>query len=344
MRLHKRAWLALALALPVNGAAQQPQQAPTSVVAGDASVHEHLTYCDYITAEADAASAALIWPRLVGSAGFINNYDVAPSGDVSLQRRVVAGIEVSAENMLRGLMRRQHAQAMCLTYRAALDLRLFLDRSEASVVRVGAEAKLALLEPALVTQTAALARVREKMAVHSATLADVEVIAAHQQRLQQEVVDTTEAMLVAEAAWLPPIPVGTLLQRHADADALVQSYVRYTHPVSSWDVQLRAGYDHVFGDTVARQPLFAAVSAQVSLGLPWQIDDDRRAEGARRAWRDKQSDGLTVQVESHIRKLRVVREAARQRLHTQQRRLEAVQEQQGLLHGFARRNHRAPLV
>ena len=231
-------------------------------------------------------------------------------------------------------MRRQHAKALCVTYRAALDLRTFLDRTQASVVRVGAEAKLACLKPALAAQTAALARMREQAAAHSATLADVEALAAHEQRLQQEVVDTTEAMLVAEAAWWPQVAVATLLRRHAEADALVQSYARYTHPVASWDVQLRAGYDHVFNDTVARQPLFASINAEISLGLPWQMVADRRAEAARRAWRDKQSDGLTMQVEDHIRKLRVVREAARLRSRAQQERLRAIEEQQKLLRGL----------
>jgi hypothetical protein len=298
------------------------------------SENEHITYCNYITAEADAGAATLIFPRVVSSAGLINNYDVAPSADVSLQRRVVVGLGVSAESLIRGLMRRQHAQALCQTYRTALDLRTFLNRTQASVVRVGAEAKLALLEPALQAQDTAIAQVRKQMLVHSATLADVEAMAAHQQRLQQEVVDTTEAMLVAESPWWPPTPVAELLRRHADADALAQSYVRYTHPAKAWDLQLRAGYDHVFGDAVPRQPLFASVNAEISLGLPWRISADRRAEQARRAWFDKQSDGLTVQVEEHIRKLRVVRDAARQRLRTQQGRLSAIQEQQGLLQGL----------
>ncbi|HSP77814.1 MAG TPA: hypothetical protein VLQ93_04760 [Myxococcaceae bacterium] len=263
-------------------------------------------YCAFVRGVADSESALLLAPEVFASVGAVNA-GTASGVEVPLGRptpRLTAGLGYDFMGLYRGLALRRRAEAECERYRALSSLKATLARG----LDVGAESALGeqarVLEAALPEAEQLLASLREEVREGRATLEELNALQIRLDDLRALVAETQ--MKRDRLGALPPLarrPLSEYLQELRVADARVEELSSGLRRSEAWGVQVRGGYDELFGVAQA-VPVFGVLTVSYNLGHLWQPKYEARAREGRRRALEEDVEGVSQEVARLLRELR----------------------------------------
>lgn len=313
-------WVALG-AEPASDAKGPPRQLEATAEQRQA-LSRH--YCQYL-AETAASESALLWsPEVFSRFGTLHASGGAPADaqNVVSDRTLLslqAGLELSPIRMRQGALVEARARAECRRYGAQLALDS-LDAGLAPDPRAALAAKASALRAKLPQAEALLEQSTRDLAQARINLQRYTALRGHVQELRRSLEDT-ELELAAAAA-----PAGAQaetsnappLHELVAAEESVQSVEGRLRRLDAFDVNLRAGYERIFG-LERSLPLFGSVTVRFAPGSFWQSDHESRAASARKSWAEDRVRQVRERVDAAAKGLAQQLAVSRQ----QQARLEA---------------------
>ncbi len=275
-------------------------------------------YCGWVRAQAASRASLLVSPDLFGIAGptasgFEETGDEFQTyNDVDL--RVTAGVQYRLSSLHKGVLARQVGEAECDRYEAQQQLKRLLELGDDIGRAEAIEAQLVVLEQAIPRGEALVDLLEQGLELNFSTVEEL-----YGARLQVDGLRKQVRALRQEADRLRRMPdagdspLDDRLRAWSDADDELVRLDGRIRQASSWNVDLRGGYDQLIGEP-REIPAFAQIRVSYNLGGFGQIAAERRAREARAAWRGVGSESLQYRVETLRSELLVLREAEVERL------------------------------
>ncbi len=242
------------------------------------------SYCRYVAAVAESTSAPMLSPTLFTTFGMANGTDVSAGGtsaSTSTVPRLVAGAQYSFSGLYRGIAVRTAAQADCARYESFNKLLTYTYANHQGQSAPALAAKAAVLRGAMPGADAILARAKASLEESKMTVEEVEGIALRVDALRAAEGDTSGKLRVAQSAMRGPTePVAAVVDRAMREEREVERQQAKVRQSTAWDLQVRGGYDKVFGQPQSI-PAFAMVTVTFNPGYFWQTGADARAVEAR---------------------------------------------------------------
>jgi len=319
MRLAAATGLCFCLCLVSTRASAEEASAATTTDSlprrPEAEAAASASYCNYVTAVADSQSAVLVSPQLFAMGGAVSGNE-APTGPTTtvVRPRVVAGASYSVSNLYRGIQTKELAAAECARYRLFNKLLAFSMAHGGGTSAPAQQAKLAVIEEALPRAEQILARAREAMGEAKITVDELDATTARIDGLRALAADTRGRLRTAAGTMQPPKEtLADLNAQREQAERATEERAAKLRQAQAWDVQVKAGYDQVFGfsQTV---PVFGMVTVSFNPGYFWQRPADDRAQTARSEVAKKGLEAATLRAEDTARQLREMIRAEKERL------------------------------
>ena len=273
------------------------------------------SYCRWVRAIADSTSDTLVAPSVYVSGGVVSIADASQGASaVPPSPRLIAAGLYSFGGLNHGLAVRAQADAECKRYTTTADLRAFveLNRDAESVRALRAKAKV--LDDALGHADDILAQQKAQLSAARLTVEEVGGTQIRTDTLRALAAQTHQQIEAMAAA--PPMPAHSYKQAMSNRDAAEEASEREDGRVrasSGWDLELRGGYDQLFG-VKESVPLFAMATVTLNLGWFFQGSNNASARDARRQWVRAEVEGLDDRVEQVAQRLRAARDGDAARL------------------------------
>ncbi len=271
-------------------------------------------HCRWVRGEADS-QAALLWsPQVFAGGGMVSAADVTNGNSGKVEPRVVAGLQVSVSSMVRAAQTQALADSECERYHVFDKVLAFTFAHAGGRSEPALKAKLAVLEGSLPRAEEMLRDARQAMAdarinveeLH-ATTSRVDALHAEIARARGELRAVQGVMKAPDESLNDLVAKRDVVERNAEAKAaaLRQSM--------AWDVQVRGGYDQVFG-LHTPVPAFGMVTLTFSPGYFWQKAPDERAIQARADAARTGLEDATLRAQDTARELRETLRSEKDRL------------------------------
>jgi hypothetical protein len=230
-------------------------------------------YCDYVEGAANAQSAILFSPELIGSVGYVEQPPAAVNPDASQKGvRLIAGVRYSLSNVYTGFATRERAHADCRRHKAFEQV-----RGETSSRAIAA--RLKVLDDALVEAEKILKTDEQDFAAHRTTAQEATTTRVRVEELRTLAAEDHRAMATLPAP--SAAPLGGALQTYRRSDAEVEDNEAKLRRAAGIDVSVRFGVDQ-YAERDNPQPYFAVLSVGFNLGILFQGSANTRAAAGRR--------------------------------------------------------------
>lgn len=265
-------------------------------------------FCEYVNAEADARQAALLAPEAYASLGLAAVPE--DSGESDLVRgaapRVTAGLRYRFANLFRSETLEARAAAECQKMRALAALGAVLANADSLGRVAGLRNKRTVLYPAIRDGEQVLERLELQLRSAEATAQEVDSVRARVESLRSDLarVDAELSRLSA----LPELPRRRIEDLLRDLVAAQRASDAADHELAAegnWEVELRVGYDQIFGAT-ERVPVAASLLGSLNLGALWQPSAHSRSERAHARYQETAESEMVAKVRRILRTAREV--------------------------------------
>lgn len=274
--------------------------------------------CRYVQGVAASERALLFSPQLFASAGLARAEILGPQGVAATgtRPRILAGLELDASRLRRGIAAGHLADATCALEEAEEDLARFTLAGDALVQGPALRARLEILEQALPEARDLVARVREGVARGTAALPEQQAAELRLSRLTGAIGDARRAL-----STLPPAPdldraaLESRLALLARARQQVHEAEAEARASSALTLSFRGGVDRVIDDTSSdRLPLFGLLTVSWYPGGLWQPAAEARAGEGLARWSEHTAGGAAERAARQVRGLERRRELQATRL------------------------------
>ncbi len=275
-------------------------------------------YCEYVEGVAASESAPLMSPEAFATGGVFNSALGAQPLELvnssASQKRILAGLNFSLRDFKTGEALRQRARAECEQYRATSALEDFLAHNENAETASALHARIDSLEAALPRAEQILANVKKRTEGFSATLEELNGTQIRVNELHA-LLEQSQAQLdsLVTQTWKQNFSVPNLLRLNELLDGDVEAGEARIREASAWDLDIRAGYDHIFEGSEAL-PLLATATLSYRFGRLSQTKAEIHAAEGRRLWIQQDPIGVTVRSKQLVSRLRAIQTAERKRL------------------------------
>lgn len=254
--------LALLLLFILPSAAADSRQADPALKPADSS------YCEYTENNANDERQTLMSPHLAASVGKVNFLSGNNSTAVTSTLRERIGAYYSLQETMRGMAIRTRSHADCERYKASATLQGFLQLGEQGLALDAVSAKLAILERAVPTGQAILARTRAGVDAYKSTTAQMDAISIRLDRLRATVNQSRKEIAYSPAP-VPFPPIGSLRQailKQQTQDAIYERSLSTIRRTSAWSLTVESGYEHL-SNIPRYSPYYWTINLDTSLGL-----------------------------------------------------------------------------
>jgi predicted nuclease with TOPRIM domain len=276
---------------------------------------ESKAYCDYVTALSEGERAVLLAPELFSLTSTVATDETGSQylgSDVGLRQSVGLRLRTSRLRRARALGSRNEAE--CQRYRARAQLARVLELAADVGIREGIGAEIAALAAGLTQAETLVEGLRKQVGARAAT--QQELLSAElkleQLRTRVDGAQQRRDRLREVPAGLPS-EITELVVRFREADERIAEAEADLREASSWEFDLRGGYDQIIGDS-REIPAFAALTVSVSLGSLHQRSAHARGLRRRADWRQREFGGLRREVTKLLQELEAARAHAENRL------------------------------
>lgn len=230
------------------------------------------------------------------------------------QKRIITGLHFSLRDLNTGLAVRRQAHAVCQQYRVTSALEEFLAHGTAVQTPRALQAELEVLRQAVPRAHQILGDVKARTDAFAATVEELNGTQVRVNELEG-LLATVQTQLDGSPPEARPqnLSVPGLLGMHSLLDRDVETAAVGLRKASVWDVDLRAGYDHIFAGTEAL-PLLATATVTYRFGGLQQHRAELAAGLGRQLWLQQDPVGLAVRSRELIRRLVALQNVERGRL------------------------------
>lgn len=272
-------------------------------------------YCKYVGAVADSQRAVFVSPQLFVTGGAVSGND-APTGPTTtvVRPRLVAGLSYSVAGLYKGIQTKELANAECARYRIFNKLLAFSFAHGGGDSAAAHRAKLEVLEETAPRAEEILKRARMALDEAKITVDELDATTVRVDALRAMTVDTRGKLRASAGKMQAPTEsLAELSAQREKAERATEDRAARIRRAQAWDVQVRGGYDQIFGQSQAL-PVFGMVTVTFSPGFFWQHEADDRAAAARVVAAHKGLEAATVRAEDTARQLHEMGRAERERL------------------------------
>lgn len=229
-------------------------------------------YCDYVEGTANAQSATLLAPELIGSFGYVEQPPAAVNPDATQKGvRLIAGVRYKLSGIYEGIATRNRAQADCRRHRA-------FEQVRGETASRAIAARLKVLDDAIVEAEKILKTDEADFQARRTTAQEATATRVRVEELRQLSADDHRQL-----SSLPPpsaTPLGGALGTYRRADAEMEDNEAKIRRAQGIDVSVRFGIDE-YPERDNPSPYFAVISVGFNLGILFQGGANQRAAKGR---------------------------------------------------------------
>lgn len=288
---------------------------PVPSVAAAAPTQDPPGYCRFVEGVAQSQGDLQLSPDLYAYFGVVNGADALTQGGVTLPPtwRLTIGASYSASNLYQAFTERSQALAECRRYELVDQLWAFVIKQRGLKSSAGLRAKALVISAALPKATEILRVTREAVRQEKATISELNATELRVANLRAEAAELEEESEGLEPLPSPTLPLTELLSRRDQAELEVERYDAKLREARAFDLQLRAGYDQVYG-VRDHLPLFGVVALSFIPGGLWQPAAEARAASGRVDFVHEHIWGVDQRLGETVRRLRAQQAGEAKRL------------------------------